>query len=101
MALTSSVLRKATVLAIRSLNWSSVTSISSNLGGSIPARRAEPFLAWSQATWTWRPSEKRLGASCRNRSEEHTSELQSLTNLVCRLLLEKKKTTMYTQLQIP
>src|SRR5258706_10975880 len=27
-----------------------------------------------------------------NRSEEHTSELQSLTNLVCRLLLEKKKT---------
>ena len=26
-----------------------------------------------------------------NRSEEHTSELQSLTKLVCRLLLEKKK----------
>src|SRR5437016_7278861 len=29
----------------------------------------------------------------RLRSEEHTSELQSLTNLVCRLLLEKKKKT--------
>src|SRR5438093_11250338 len=29
----------------------------------------------------------------RHRSEEHTSELQSLTNLVCRLLLEKKKNT--------
>src|SRR5438093_4240267 len=28
-----------------------------------------------------------------HRSEEHTSELQSLTNLVCRLLLEKKKQT--------
>src|SRR5262249_62373052 len=28
------------------------------------------------------------------RSEEHTSELQSLTNLVCRLLLEKKKTNI-------
>src|SRR5437016_11299784 len=28
------------------------------------------------------------------RSEEHTSELQSLTNLVCRLLLEKKKTSV-------
>src|SRR2546430_8196546 len=27
------------------------------------------------------------------RSEEHTSELQSQSNLVCRLLLEKKKTT--------
>src|SRR5260370_18096501 len=31
-------------------------------------------------------------ASSRNRSEEHTSELQSHLNLVCRLLLEKKKT---------
>src|SRR5437899_9868730 len=28
------------------------------------------------------------------RSEEHTSELQSLRHLVCRLLLEKKKTTL-------
>src|SRR5437016_1757241 len=32
-----------------------------------------------------------LGAAAVARSEEHTSELQSLTNLVCRLLLEKKK----------
>src|SRR5437016_9659530 len=30
------------------------------------------------------------------RSEEHTSELQSLTNLVCRLLLEKKKSSALT-----
>src|SRR5262249_36510212 len=30
-----------------------------------------------------------------NRSEEHTSELQSLTNLVCRLLLEKKNRTSH------
>src|SRR5256885_17038534 len=33
------------------------------------------------------------GASSRSRSEEHTSELQSPCNLVCRLLLEKKKET--------
>src|SRR5262249_61911795 len=32
------------------------------------------------------------------RSEEHTSELQSLTNLVCRLLLEKKKKTAINDL---
>src|SRR5438093_8692541 len=32
----------------------------------------------------------------KHRSEEHTSELQSLTNLVCRLLLEKKKKTTST-----
>src|SRR5437016_5476223 len=35
----------------------------------------------------------RLPRVTRLRSEEHTSELQSLTNLVCRLLLEKKKNT--------
>src|SRR2546430_8033920 len=32
------------------------------------------------------------------RSEEHTSELQSQSNLVCRLLLEKKKTKERTEL---
>src|SRR5437016_11936522 len=34
------------------------------------------------------------------RSEEHTSELQSLTNLVCRLLLEKKKKKPHKQMNI-
>src|SRR5256885_5324892 len=33
------------------------------------------------------------GFGCNPRSEEHTSELQSPCNLVCRLLLEKKKNT--------
>src|SRR2546428_4908046 len=32
------------------------------------------------------------GEIARHRSEEHTSELQSRSDLVCRLLLEKKKT---------
>src|SRR2546427_9421670 len=35
-------------------------------------------------------SSTRMWASGGNRSEEHTSELQSQSNLVCRLLLEKK-----------
>src|SRR3712207_8831461 len=34
------------------------------------------------------------------RSEEHTSELQSRQYLVCRLLLEKKKTTLYNAASI-
>src|SRR5438034_7585983 len=34
---------------------------------------------------------KDLGFSLKERSEEHTSELQSHSDLVCRLLLEKKK----------
>src|SRR5688572_32091952 len=34
-----------------------------------------------------------LALAVRARSEEHTSELQSQSNLVCRLLLEKKKKT--------
>src|SRR5947199_2945160 len=49
--------------------------------------------------WSRRSSHRRLSSSCcrrsrrapRDRSEEHTSELQSLRHLVCRLLLEKKK----------
>src|SRR5258705_9569312 len=40
-------------------------------------------LAWPRTAAPWR--------SGRARSEEHTSELQSLRHLVCRLLLEKKK----------
>src|SRR5258708_16729687 len=35
----------------------------------------------------------RLAQTVANRSEEHTSELQSPDHLVCRLLLEKKKNT--------
>src|SRR5437899_5552079 len=51
-----------------------------------------------QSTWTWRKTSGKNSPSCRiamktssMRSEEHTSELQSLRHLVCRLLLEKKK----------
>src|SRR2546430_7102760 len=38
-----------------------------------------------------RPAEQALVRGERRRSEEHTSELQSQSNIVCRLLLEKKK----------
>src|SRR5438876_6150341 len=38
--------------------------------------------------------------SCSARSEEHTSELQSPVQLVCRLLLEKKKTFMFVGLEV-
>src|SRR2546430_7033543 len=40
-------------------------------------------------------------SSAGTRSEEHTSELQSQSNLVCRLLLEKKKTTSHLQAGCP
>src|SRR5258706_10856033 len=46
-----------------------------------PVRRPTPV---------FEPGERRFFVG---RSEEHTSELQSLTNLVCRLLLQKKKET--------
>src|SRR5262249_56843674 len=48
-----------------------------------------PFSAFAGLPAVGQPG--RCGASIGLRSEEHTSELQSLTNLVCRLLLEKKK----------
>src|SRR5438093_4369461 len=48
-------------------------------------RRLQPL------RWLGRLFGGRGHVSRKDRSEEHTSELQSLTNLVCRLLLEKKK----------
>src|SRR5256884_4072051 len=49
------------------------------------------------APWTWHPAKSSAAGAVRLphifvRSEEHTSELQSRLHLVCRLLLEKKKT---------
>src|SRR2546428_9527298 len=41
------------------------------------------------------PAAPHVPASDRDRSEEHTSELQSRSDLVCRLLLEKKKAIIY------
>src|SRR2546430_12362223 len=45
----------------------------------------------SSAIWVFNTCSRRVSAVA-IRSEEHTSELQSQPNLVCRLLLEKKKT---------
>src|SRR2546425_7730486 len=42
-------------------------------------------------TWRRRKLQQGVEGDCCYRSEEHTSELQSLAYLVCRLLLEKKK----------
>src|SRR5436853_3458161 len=48
---------------------------------------------WSASSPPARSARSRRSRACRRRarSEEHTSELQSLRHLVCRLLLEKKK----------
>src|SRR5205823_14717825 len=54
--------------------------------GEEPQSRSES-ISCGQATWSWAAQRGRP-----TRSEEHTSELQSLAYLVCRLLLEKKKT---------
>src|SRR5262245_64674105 len=83
-----------------------------SLGGTRttrPKRASSAQLAGCHAhgfAWAW--ARRRLcifGSACRfsrtgqrgglshARSEEHTSELQSLRHLVCRLLLEKKKIT--------
>src|SRR5437667_8227491 len=57
--------------------------------------RSGPTRRSIAAAWTtrWSAREPRSTTSCRSgtRSEEHTSELQSHHDLVCRLLLEKKK----------
>src|SRR2546427_7272196 len=68
-----------------------------------PGRRAVPAVALRHATALCLGPAGPAGGAARRagggpgadpcRSEEHTSELQSQSNLVCRLLLEKKKTT--------
>src|SRR5438477_10826283 len=60
-----------------------VTSAGYTIKG--PLDRARTY-AMANNTFTW------VGGAGDVRSEEHTSELQSHVNLVCRLLLEKKKT---------
>src|SRR2546430_5237652 len=56
------------------------------------ARRAEQRPDHRRGDRKRRGGRAGRGRQARRRSEEHTSELQSQSNLVCRLLLEKKKT---------
>src|SRR2546428_8098395 len=61
--------------------------------------KTRPRTASGASRWTSasKPSRTPLGfeALVQRRSEEHTSELQSRSDLVCRLLLEKKKKNEY------
>src|SRR2546430_8843703 len=62
-----------------------------------PRAAADPRLAVGPEGRT-EPEQLWLGPSGDHpRSEEHTSELQSQSNLVCRLLLEKKKTQNFVE----
>src|SRR5690348_18056441 len=58
-------------------------------GAGAPGQRAERHGRDETVETDWPPVAAPHGA--RQRSEEHTSELQSPVHLVCRLLLEKKK----------
>src|SRR5437016_9564232 len=66
-----------------------------SLHDALPICRCNKFNLWVAD-----PRQVTFLCSCKEklpRSEEHTSELQSLTNLVCRLLLEKKKNKPLTR----
>src|SRR2546427_4405192 len=64
------------------------------IGGSIDTATCSAIPSPSRS----RVAPHQAPASAMVRSEEHTSELQSQSNLVCRLLLEKKKTYKTTRL---
>src|SRR5229473_3677628 len=63
-------------------------------GSAVASRRSSIWKSIRRSGWaSWRPSATERAQLLRlsvSRSEEHTSELQSLAYLVCRLLLEKK-----------
>src|SRR3712207_8673074 len=59
-----------------------------------PVRRIHSTYTRTLAALPWADVAVRLHLHVRKRSEEHTSELQSRQYLVCRLLLEKKKTLL-------
>src|SRR5690606_42094625 len=80
-------------LPISSAGWVLLTATSVTSLRSRPAiRQACEMRSSTAASKTAALSMARaIAALCAFRSEEHTSELQSRENLVCRLLLEKKK----------
>src|SRR5205814_4415226 len=55
------------------------------------ARKASTLISTNTTAASASPPSSRMELTPTLRSEEHTSELQSLRHLVCRLLLEKKK----------
>src|SRR5438093_6801247 len=68
---------------------STETAWTNGSAGTPPSGSLTSRAVWRPPTWVVFISVRPRQAV--PRSEEHTSELQSLTNLVCRLLLEKKK----------
>src|SRR5690606_42105974 len=90
-----------TEISTLSLHDALPISVNSPMIGA-PARYRSPTA--SSTLWRTNSSRKRRPSSfrilnedgLRFRSEEHTSELQSRENLVCRLLLEKKKKATQT-----
>src|SRR2546430_4333342 len=72
----------------RSTLFPYTTLFRSNIARGIPRACPPSFLVHARNI---RQLHRRLQAADSSRSEEHTSELQSQSNLVCRLLLEKKK----------
>src|SRR2546425_6881423 len=56
----------------------------------LPPKRAEPLEGAHEGVLRELPGQLVVARQAVGRSEEHTSELQSLAYLVCRLLLEKK-----------
>src|SRR5690606_41744377 len=69
-------------------NYSTLRATAS-ASGCVRARCRQPLRSWRKCRWIWILGTS--GKASRGRSEEHTSELQSRENLVCRLLLEEKK----------
>src|SRR2546430_13179052 len=75
-------------------NWTKrLRAGSMNCGRKAVKKRSALGLVSAESAPCWNSDQPAL------RSEEHTSELQSQSNIVCRLLLEKKKRELANQIQ--
>src|SRR3989449_7873397 len=83
----TTLFRSPSAQTLQQLGW---TGAGLSTGDSLEAERT---------AWTF--TDREMSLDYRNRSEEHTSELQSRLHLVCRLLLEKKKKIATQQSRVP
>src|SRR5690554_7295927 len=89
----TTLFRSGVLVDVSASYRSAIIETARHFGVEISVEDIAAIKARGNANNDWVVTHELLGAAGTQRSEEHTSELQSRPHLVCRLLLEKKKKT--------